>query len=200
MISQFGVAFENVPLINLRWEFRDYFFRVHDRWFLHEPDFKPKPITTSYFVWVGMPDAGASMLVSRAVVGLESYICAAANFESAYRGSRSAQLQAACRNPFTLGKHAADNLFNRLPDLVATGLQMKTSSPAQWVNVSAFYKEVRNPLSHGRQFDSISQPKLSELFACIAEIYQWIDTWFDPEKILPGAARSFQLVPIPNAT
>src|SRR5688572_3181703 len=132
----FGVKFSNVPILNLRWEFRDFYERAATPGFLRHPDGVGQALQTRYFVWEGMPEAGATMMVGRAILGQESYLCYAARFEAHDRGTLTPQLQAACANPFSLGRNAADNYFNAMPALVDPAIPMKVAEPQLWVRAA----------------------------------------------------------------
>ena len=141
-----------------------------------------------------MPDEGATMMLSRSIVGIESYVRAAAHFEGGLRGVPRTKLNQAYANPFVLGRHAADNYFNRLPALVDPSIPMREVKPALWDRVSAFYREIRNPILHGNQLSEYTAPQFADLYTLLAEIYSWIDSWHDADSLGEGAASSFELV------
>lgn len=197
MFSQsltFGVSFNNVPLVNLRWEFKAHHQVVHTPGFTRHPDGRVKPIQTRYLLWVGMPGAGVTLLVQRAISGIEAYIRLAVQDEACTRGVFTEKLRSALDNPFTLGKKAADNYYNRLPALVFASLAMKSNLPALWARTELFCAEVRNPVIHGYEFaGSGCEAGVARVFDHIGDMYRWIDGWHDPEQAYPGLGGSFKL-------
>ena len=53
---------QNVPIINLRWEFRDQRRTVNDPSFRQQFEGEVKQFETSYFTWLGVPSAGTTLL------------------------------------------------------------------------------------------------------------------------------------------
>src|SRR5438045_7693554 len=108
----FDITLSNVPVINLRWEFREFYEASHRPHFLHTPGGKAKPLETRYFIWLGMSDAAAAMMVMRSIVGLEAYVCFAAHFSAPAFGKNIPAIAKAANDPFKLGGGTADNFYN----------------------------------------------------------------------------------------
>lgn len=191
--NSFGIAFSNVPLLNLRWEFREFFERAHSKGFLNQSNPAGRPLETRYFIWLGMRDACASMMMTRSIIGLEAYLLYAAQTEGMIRGLSTEKLKKAVANPFTLGRSAVRNYFNRLPALIAPHLAMIEQDATLWNNTVTFDREVRNPLMHGQQFSNIREERFADLFDLLADIYEWLDSWHSPDNLLPGMSEAVRL-------
>jgi hypothetical protein len=185
----FGVELSNVPIVNLRWEFRTHFALARDRKLLPFRGGK-RLFRARYFVWLADVESGVSLLVLRTLLGVEAYMSFAAEFGGAERGLLDAKFKSACRNPFSMGcKGTANCYYNHLPRLIDTKLAMADSRPASWITTKALYSEIRNPLMHGEELRNVTEDNLLRLFDSIADIYRWIDDWFDPEPSLGSGAR-----------
>jgi hypothetical protein len=72
--STFGLEIDKIPLINLRSEFNTYYHLFEDSNFTAQ--FRPpyKPIESPYMSWYGMPWEFLTLILQRAVTGIESYV------------------------------------------------------------------------------------------------------------------------------
>ena len=186
------IRMQNVPIINLRWEFRD------QRRMVDAPDFGTqfegvvKPFETPCFTWLGMPAAGMTLLIQRAILGLESYICGAV-YERLARVGTLEKHSGMVRNPFKLGgSGTADNYYNRLPGLVDASFSLQIVSPDLWVDTNTFYRTVRNRLFHGEELADPCPDGVKDAFDLMADVYSWIDSWCPPDEFLPGFGTSFE--------
>src|SRR5436190_9469514 len=143
----------NIPL----WNLLEEFFRL--RTTLASEDFRDqlreagaKPVRTPLFDWHGQADDLLSMIVQRAVLGVEAYISAAVWSEI---GPRRTELNELIGNPFKIvrGSGTALSYYHHLPSLLSATLSLRDSKPELWKRVEDFYRDVRNPLFHGMQFD-----------------------------------------------
>jgi hypothetical protein len=186
----FGIDLSNVPIANLRSEFRVHYRLAHDGKLLPSRN-QRRPLQTPYFVWLGMPESGLTLLVVRSILSLEAYMSFAAEFEGAARGHLSSDFRRAARNPFSLGRGTADSYYNRLPKLIEADLPMSVSAPDLWKTTKSFYTELRNPLMHGHELRDVSNEQVSSLFVQMGNVYRWIDSWFTVETFMPGAKKAF---------
>lgn len=186
----FGVALSNVPIVNLRWEFRVH-YRLAQQGSLLPPGNERALFKTPYLEWLAMPESGLTLLIVRTVLSLEAYMSFAAEYEGAVRGLLSKEFTEAARNPFSLGRGTANCYYNRLPKLIDPSLPMSIHSPALWAATKSFYEELRNPLMHGYELRDVSDDQLANLFEQIGKVYRWIDSWFDPETFFHGAKKGF---------
>lgn len=190
----FGVTLHNVPLINLRFEFNTH----HD--LLAEPGFQAlfapgavvQPLRTPYMVWGGMPGAFLTLLLQRAFSGLEAYVVGATHIRLGELGvGVLARARAKLANPFVLGgKGAAENYYDRLPSMASGSYSLKHHSPQLWERTTRLYSQVRNPVFHGHEVEAESVAGVFEIFEHLADLYRWIDSWCDPESVMPGAGQA----------
>ncbi|MGH9401649.1 MAG: hypothetical protein ACRD2P_06045 [Terriglobia bacterium] len=183
----FGLKFSNIPLINLRMEFNDTyaFLSTSDA----EECLKPpvKPIRARLFIWGGMPDDFMTLVLQRAVLGIEAYLPGALMHTSSVLGNLSKELVAKLKNPFSFGsKSAVANIYDRMPAAVHPELSLLYLDQDLYGRNVLFYREVRNPLFHGQQLTQPTISSMREAFLHLAHLYAWIDYWFDPEKLIKG--------------
>lgn len=183
----FGLKFDNIPLINLRMEFNQTYR------FLHSSEandgLRPpiKPIRTRLFMWGGMPDDLMTLLLQRAILGVEAYLPGALKHTSAVLGNLSKELFERLDHPFSFGsKSAVANIYHHMPEAVHPELSLRHLDQPLYEATIAFYREVRNPIFHGQQLSAPDLSNLQGAFLHVARLYEWIDYWFDPEKLLKG--------------
>jgi hypothetical protein len=187
----FGVKLSNVPIINLRNEFRVHYKLAREHKLLPPPG-KPVAFQTPYLIWRAVPEAGATLLLMRILLSVEAYVSFAAEFGGAERGLLTPEFKQACRNPFGLGRAGtAHSYYNLLPSLIESSLAMRHSAPTTWLATKAFYKEIRNPLFHGHDLSEVTPEQYASLFEHVANVYRWVDGWYDPEKVVKGARKGF---------
>jgi hypothetical protein len=122
-------------------------------------------------------------------MGLESYVIGATYFELGARGTLKDNLPY-LRDPFSIpgDKGTAAKYYKLLPALAEESFSLPNSDEALWGEVKCFYKELRNPLFHGSQLDTQKQEDLVAVFELLASVYGWIDSWHDPNTIIPGSS------------
>jgi hypothetical protein len=185
----FGLKLSNIPLINLRMEFN------HTYAFLNTPEaeqcLKP-PVgatRTHLFLWVGMPGDLMTLLLQRAVQGIEAYLPGALMLTSGVLGNLSGELVAKLKNPFSFGsKSAVANIYHRMPTAVHPELSLQHFDQALYQRNALFYKKLRNPIFHGQQLTEPTISGMREAFLHLAYLYAWIDSWFNPENLVKGGA------------
>ncbi len=136
-----------------------------------------------------MPETFLTLLLQRAIVGLESYVTAAIYLEAGSRGLLDEDLLSKLRNPFLFGgRGTADNYYNRMPAIIDEQYSLRVVDNTLWEQVRVFYSDIRNPLFHGYQIASITSFPVSVLraYEFIGRLYKWIDSWHDFEKFMPG--------------
>lgn len=187
--DQFGLKFNNIPLINLRKEF-DYFYK-----FLHSPDAEQYlngtigPIRTQLFIWGGMPNDFMSLILQRAILGVESYLPAALLHTSVSIGNQSEELAKRINNPFSFGsKSAVYNIYHLMPSAIHSELSLQRIDQSLYKANRIFYREVRNPLFHGQQLSNPEIKAVRGAFLHIAHLYRWIDCWYTPENLIKGGS------------
>ncbi len=186
----FNLNFSNIPTVNLRLEFKRTFAYV----FSDAAAAALKPpihaIEAPMFVWLGMPDDLMTLLLQRAILGVESYLPAALMHTSARLGVASKELFAKLHDPFSLGgRTVVSNLYHRMPALVHPELSLQYLDQELYNKNLLFYKSIRNPLFHGKQLHDTRIDALRNAFDHIALIYEWIDYWHDPELHFKGGSK-----------
>lgn len=189
--DSFGMKFSNIPTMNLRLEFNDtyrFVFSVQAEQALNGP---VHPVRTPMFIWGGMPEDLFTLLLQRAVLGVEAYLPGALMHAAAQLGVASKELFAKLHDPFSFGaRSAATNIFHRMPAAVHEELSLKHLDQVLYEATVRFYREVRNPLFHGGQLEShTSIASIRGAFEHLASLYEWIDHWHNPELLLPGFGR-----------
>jgi len=186
----FGLKFSNIPTLNLRMEFnRTYAYLFSDA---AEAALKPpiRAIEVPMFVWLGMPEDLITLLLQRAILGVESYLPAALKFASAQLQVVTSELFAKLNDPFSFGaKSAASNIYHRMPSAVHPELSLKYLDQELFEKTIRFYKVVRNPLFHGQQLHDTDIEAIRRAFDHLARIYEWIDYWHDPELRISGGGQ-----------
>jgi len=186
----FGLSFRNIPMINLRNEF----WTTHT--FVKSPDaedcFKlpSHPIQTSLLIWGGMPDDFMTLILQRSILGVEAYLPGALFYASAALGVMSEELMAKIRNPSMFGsKLMVANVYHRMPSSVHEELSLKHLDQELYERNVTFYREIRNPIFHGKQSWNPGIEGLRAAFLHIAQLYEWIDYWHDPKKSFKSSMK-----------
>lgn len=183
----FNLTFSNIPSINLRLEF--------DRTleFVNSPEaergLKPPiaPIEAAIMTWHGMPEDLFTLLLQRSVLGLESYLSSALWHASVVLGIFTPELTAKLRNSSAFGARLfAANIYDRMPAAVHPELSLRHQDQSLYQKTVAFYKEVRNPIFHGKQLSSPKIEAVRDAFAHLSDVFGWIDHWHPPDIVNKG--------------
>jgi len=173
----------NIPLWNLREEFH------YVRNMLHSEDFavalrnRDRPIRTPVLDWHGNDADLLSLLVQRAVLGVESYTVGAAWIKLGELGRMTTEINKKVRNPFSIKAKSgtASAYYDHLPSLIHPDLSVAVIDPEFWEQLTNFYKKVRNPLFHGSHFANGDVKNAIQSFWFVEELYAWLDQWHKPE-------------------
>ena len=186
----FGLELTNIPPINLRDEFNRTYRFVYSATFSEAMGPVIYPIHAPPAVWLGMPDDFATFVVQRAVLGLESYLPAAVYVEAGLRGRLTPELGLKLRNPFSFKKRAGtvEAFYHMLPSALDPGASLKVMHAELWNRTSKFYREIRNPLFHGKQLHKPSLEGIRGVFDLLAQLYEWIDEWHSLESVIKGGS------------
>lgn len=184
------LRFTNIPIINLRMEFNstyEYVFSAAAADALKPPIY---PVKVSAFVWLGMPGDLMTLLLQRAILGVEAYLPAALKYAAVQLNVVSKELLAKVDNPFSLGgRTLASNIYDRMPAAVHAELSLRYLDQELYDRNLRFYRSVRNPLFHGKQLRDTEIEALRSAFDHIARVYEWIDYWHDPELQVEGGGK-----------
>ncbi len=186
--NTFGLKIDNLAIINLRNEFNTYFNLFSEEDFRSKFTGRGNEIETPYLTWYGTSDSLLTLILQKSVLGIEAYIVGAVYFELGSRGNLNKKTLKYLRNPFSLkGKGTADNFYNKLPALASESYCLKSFNLELWDTTKLFYSDVRNPIFHGYEIKSESVERFPALYNFLDNLYEWIDTWYDLEKTIPGA-------------
>jgi hypothetical protein len=171
----------NIPLWNLLHEF--FVWKSQIRAAEFQQQFAVgyrKPISTPLLIWGGDPSDLLTLILQRAILGLESYVSASVWFELGKAGRLTPELSTQARNPFSIptrGRGTAWCYYKALPSLLDPKLSLQTVDAVLWNEVRDFYKNIRNKILHGSQIESHDPTVLHPPFDMIANVYKWVDTW-----------------------
>jgi hypothetical protein len=174
----FGLAVENIPIVNIQEEF------IIHRALLADDEFRKRllnlrdPVETPYLIWKGLPKNLLTYILQRAILGVEACVSAAAMWEAKTRGLFTDELAQKMEDPFRLrGQGTADVFYNRLPGLLDPEYALERCDPQLWAITRQFYREIRNPLFHGYQLSRAEAEQVSEAVALLDSVQAWIETW-----------------------
>lgn len=177
--APFRFTLSNIPIINLRKEFEAHFRLLETELFRAQLYDFSVPVELPQFKWTGLPDDLLSVMLQRAILGVESYLGAAVEYELTKRQLFSEENKEKINNPFKLGGNGTvGNFYNKLPGLVDDSLQLSKSDPQLYKKIWDFYDSVRNPLFHGCQLSQATLSQMTSAFELIRSIYKWIDSWY----------------------
>lgn len=176
-----NIETSNIPIVNLRKEFEDY---LH---LFKTDDFKGRvfnccnePVKLPNLTWHGQPDDLLTLMLQRAVLGVESYLCAAVEYELSGRDALSDELKDKLSNPFSLNNKAVIALYEKMPELVNPSLKLSSYSKQLYDEVVLLYKTARNPIFHGKQvvLSWENYDRVTSAFNLLSFVYDWIDSWY----------------------
>lgn len=175
----------NIPIANLLEEFLLIDSLVRSPHFQKEMMRlgKPMPINTPLLSWYGLPEDLLTLIMQRAILGLESYIVGAVWHEAGMRGALTTDMNLKIRNPFSIksGSGTAECYYHLLPTLLDSTLSLQKAQPEVWANIKNFYKNLRNPLFHGQQLETRNPLEICPSLDLIKSVYTWIAQWHEPE-------------------
>ena len=183
----FGLQFSNIPTMNLRFEFNQTYAFVFSQSAEQALQSPIQPVKAPMFIWCGMPDDLFTLMLQRAVLGVEAYLPSALKFAAAQLGNQSTELFEKLNNPFSLGAASSvTNIYHRMPAAVHPELSLKHLDEELYEHTQKFYKYIRNPLFHGSQLHNTDIIALRRSFDHVAKLYEWIDYWHNPELKMKG--------------
>lgn len=175
------ITLSNIPIHNLRWEFEEYLalFRI-PRFRSDVFDCRLRPVKLRNLTWSGLPNELLTFMLRTAILGVESYIPAAVEYELTSRSLLSDGARRALENPFALGGGTAQAFYDKLPAFVDASVTLSRYDGALFERVRLFYKCVRNPLFHGNEiaFAGENYDVVVAAFEMFTEVYDWIDSWY----------------------
>ena len=177
--APFGLMLSNIPIINLRREFEAHYRLLGTEQFRAQLYDFTTPVELPQFKWTGLPDDLLTMMLQRAILGVESYLGAAVEYELTMRQRFTDENKKKMNNPFRLGgESTVENFYDKLPGLIDGSFLLSNSDPRLYQEVKEFYKSIRNPLFHGHQLAHATPSQIASAFDLIRSIYKWIDRWY----------------------
>ncbi len=145
-------------------------------------------IKMPYMVWYSSPEELFTYLSQTSIIGVECYVTGAVYLALGRLGRLKKNIQYV-KNPFSIpGKGGtAVKYYRLLPGLASEDITLPKANPKLWADVRIFYSEFRNPLFHGVQFSSKDPKNIISVFEILADIYEWIDSWYNPDLIIKGS-------------
>jgi hypothetical protein len=138
-------------------------------------------------------DRDLSWLLRMTIIDIECYVQYAVWETLHRRGLWTPAIGAVLRRPFsTRGRGGTCGVFyHSLPSLISAETSLKKANPALWEGAKALYREVRNPLFHGKEAVAIRPAAFASVITHLTQMYAWIDTWCLPEWVFgtPTASR-----------
>lgn len=198
--KMFGLELGKSSSWNLRNEFNSFYKKLCSKDFRNqfsgkrslEPSYflvDGQPIISEHMIWLGMPNDFLTLILQRAILGIESYLIGAVFYETAVKGKKVDLSK--IKNPYKLmGRSAVNNYYNLLPALVDPKITLKNYNLELWRDTDKFYRIIRNPLFHGNQIINAKSGAEGVLSAYqfLADIYNWIDSWHSPENEIKGGS------------
>jgi hypothetical protein len=186
----------NIPIYNLLNEFFRWDIEIRTEEFKRQFVVgQRQPIKTSMLIWGGMPGDLLTLILQRAILGLESYVVAAVWIELGTSGRLTPELNNVVRNPFSIPSRqrgTAACYFNALPAIIDPKHALEQANNLLWSEMKNFYKNVRNKILHGYQIGSDDPTVLVGPFDMIRSTYEWINTWHTLEG-RDGRPRKLQI-------
>jgi len=181
-VSNSTLKFINIPLVNLVQECATYYHLIQDDQFCAQ--FKSAkadvPIVAPYIRWYGLPGDLLTMILQRQILGIESYISGIVVMEVVRKNLVTPDITKKLKDPFSFGgRGTADNYYNRLPAVLDPNNSLRQSNPDLWQETRQFYKDVRNPLFHGKHIFNDDPKALLPPLELLKQLYAWIESWFD---------------------
>ena len=110
--------------------------------------------------------------------------------EAARRGCLERGDSEFLENPYKLGgRGTVDNYYHRLPSQLCKDFSLKIYDKPLWDKNINFYRQIRNPIFHGKEIESKSIDGLLQAYIHIQELYNWVDSWHNPDNIIPGFGK-----------
>jgi hypothetical protein len=175
------ITLSNIPIHNLRREFEEYLALFRTPSFRSEEfGCRLRSVQLRNLMWCGLPNELLTFMLRSAILGVESYIPAAVDYELTRRKLLSDEARRVLENPFTLVGGTAQAFYDKLPTFVDESVSLSRYDGPLFERVRLFYRRVRNPLFDGNEiaFSGENYDAVVTAFEMFAEVYDWIDSWY----------------------
>lgn len=160
-------------------------------------NWKPNnPIFTPYLIWNYWIEDFYTYMIQTSILGVESYVKGAVHLELGKRNKIKENYKY-FRNPYNIpgSGGTVNKYFNLLPSLIGEEFSLERNE-ILWNETRMFYNKIRNPIFHGNKFGSISYESFIEILCFIVSLYEWIDSWHNPEELIKGTGYFTKFKPI----
>lgn len=183
----FDPPMSNIPLWNLREEFYYTNQLLCSQGFAEALKSGQRPLRVPILDWRGNDADLLSLLVQRAILGVESYTIGTCWITLSKLGRMTGALNEKVRNPFSIKPRSgtASAYYDHLPALIDSELSLRVVDAGFWGELKGFYRNVHNPLFHGSAFARADVHDAIKSFWFVGELYSWLDQWHKPEWV-PG--------------
>lgn len=171
-VVEYEAELENIPIINLRADFRTRqrnYSQVYQASLVGEFQVHPR----DQFDW----DNQCNYDLRESVLGLECYTKVAV-WSCLHRLGKWAEHGKAFKTPPGRGSMYEKSYCFR-PALLTPVVSLDKWSPWLWGSTQTFYKGIRNPLFHGHRLARVQPVTMVLALQTIQNLYQWIDNWYD---------------------
>ena len=173
MSDTFGLKFQNIPVVNLRLDFIQTYRDALD---LIErssvcPAFPCDAVAKSEL------DTELNWSIRSSIINIECYVYYAVWDVMGSTGAWTPAKRKVARNPYGHKKGVCGSYYDTLPSLVAPELSLRVADNTLWQRSLALYKEVRNPLFHGKMAYEIPLAAYFDVIEHLRLMYKWIDSW-----------------------
>lgn len=180
----------NIPIHSLRNQFHKYYhYFISDEFENVVKSWKPNDsIFTPYLIWHYWIEDLYTYIVQTSILGVESYVKGAVHFELGKRNKIKENYKY-FPNPYSIpGERGTVNKYYKLlPSLIGEEFSLEKNENL-WKETKIFYEKIRNPLFHGNKFGRISYDSFIEILVFIVSLYEWIDSWHNPEELWKGTS------------
>jgi hypothetical protein len=175
----FDLKVSNLPIVNVRGEFATYTSLLADSDFVKKLYIMNQPIELPLLIWRDLPKNLLTFMLQRSILGIESCMVAAVEYELQIRGKLDAAMAEALDDLFGIpgSRGTAEAFYNKLPGLVDPRFQLLIMDVVLWQEVRSFYKEVRNNLFHGYQLQGTPVQGVKAAMEMLGKVYAWLDSW-----------------------
>ena len=173
MSDTFGLKFTNIPVVNLRLDFVHTYRDALERVRRDSSRFKYLDCELSGHEL----DQSLSWSIRSSIINLECYVNYAVWYVLGCTENLTPEISQLLKNPYGHKKGICGSYYDTLPSLVDPTLSLRIYDNTLWQRTIALYREVRNPLFHGKDVSEISASAYFEIIEHIRLIYSWIDSW-----------------------
>jgi hypothetical protein len=174
--KEFQLQFENIPLVNLRIDFKN--FKKYVDKVLQEEEKHKISTTSSWHNNRFEIEEEFNNIMRLSVMGIESYVKAAVWDQLHRNGQWNREIANKLKNPFSMSRKVYEVYYHSLPSLISANLSLKNDNRV-WSRTVVLYNEVRNPLFHGYQAVNIKPAGIGSFFDHLSIMYRWIDEWYN---------------------